>query len=149
MNIKNAGKTRLCFAIVVLFLATLSVRAQDVVVVANPNVQITTITSGELRDIFTGARTSFRDRTHAIPVTLKGGPAHEVFLHNHLGETPDSFRTFWRKALFSGEGAPPKEFGSEAALLQFVAATPGAIGYVSRVNDAFTVKILVVQRISH
>ncbi len=144
-----ASVTRIHFAVLAALFVFSAAHAQDVMVVANPGVQITAITSGELRDIFTGVRSTFRDRSHAIPVTLKGGPAHEVFLRNHLSETPDSFRTFWRKALFSGQGAPPKEFPSESALLQFVAETPGAIGYVSRVNDGVNVKVLVVQRNSH
>jgi len=144
MNI--TGKTLSFSVLAMAVLLNSAVRAQDVVVVANPGVLITTVTSAQLRDIFTGVHSTFPDRSRAVPVTLKGGPVHEVFLRNHLGETPDGFRTFWRKLLFSGQGVPPKEFASEAALLQFVAETPGAIGYVSRVSDGVNVKVLVVQR---
>jgi ABC-type phosphate transport system substrate-binding protein len=77
-------------------------------------------------------------------VILKGGPAHEVFLSHHIGENPDEFRTRWRKAVFTGQGAMPKEFNSERALLEYVAATPGAIGYVSRVTADNPVKVLTV-----
>jgi hypothetical protein len=38
----------------------------------------------------------------------------------------------------------PKEFASEAAVLDYVAVTPGAIGYVSRVKDPEAVKALTV-----
>jgi hypothetical protein len=50
-------------------------------------------------------------------VTLKGGPVNEVFLHHHIRDNPEEFRTRWRKAVFTGQGSMPKEFGSEAALL--------------------------------
>jgi len=114
----------------------------DVLIVANKEVRISEISSAHLREIFTGTRSRLDDGTRAIPVVLRGGPAHEVFLRKHIGDTPDEFRTRWRKALFTGEGAMLKEFTSEAALLEYVAATPGTIGYVSRLSDPGSVKVL-------
>jgi ABC-type phosphate transport system substrate-binding protein len=37
----------------------------------------------------------------------------------------------------------PKTCDSEAALIEYVAATPGAIGYVSRISPQDNVKTLV------
>ena len=98
----------------------------------------------QLRDIFTGARTRFGDGNRAVPVLLKGGPVHEVFLSQIVGDDPDEFRVRWRRAVFTGQGAMPKEFQSEAGVLGYVAATPGAIGYVIRVPDSNAVKVLTV-----
>jgi len=114
--------------------------AQDVVLVANQSVHISEIRDADVRAIFTGEKTRFVDGSHAVPVTLKGGPAHEVFLQNHLGETPGDFRAHWRKAVFTGQGSMPRAFDSEAALIDYVAATPGALGYVSRVSTHENVK---------
>jgi hypothetical protein len=119
-------------------------RAQDVVLVANKDVQISAIRDADLRAIFTGEKTRFADGSHAVPVTLKGGPAHEVFLRNHVRESPDEFRALWRKAVFTGQGAMPKVCDSEAALIEYVAVTPGAVGYVSRVPPEANVKDLPV-----
>jgi ABC-type phosphate transport system substrate-binding protein len=117
-------------------------QAQDVVLVANKSVQISQIREADLRAIFTGAKTRFADGSHAVPVALKGGPAHEVFLSHHLNESPDEFRAQWRKAVFTGQGAMPRTFDSESALIQYVASTPGALGYVSRISPQDNVKIL-------
>jgi hypothetical protein len=117
--------------------------AQDVVLVANKGVKISEITDADLRGIFMGTRTRFADGSHAVPVTLKGGPAHEVFLRNHLSEGPEEFRSQWRKVVFTGQGAMPKAFDSEAALIEYVANTPGAVGYVSRISSQVDVKQLV------
>ena len=114
--------------------------AQDVVLVANKSVQISAIRAADLRAIFTGEKTRFADGSHAVPVTLKGGAVHEVFLRNHLGESPDEFRAEWRKAVFTGQGAMPRAFASEAALIEYVAATPGALGYVSRISPQDNVR---------
>ena len=117
-------------------------RAQDVVLVANKGVRISEITDADLRAIFMGTRTRFADGSHAVPVTLKGGPAHEVFLRNHVGEGPEEFRSQWRKVVFTGQGAMPKACDSESALIEYVANTPGAVGYVSRVSSQDRVKFL-------
>lgn len=116
--------------------------AQDVVLVANKGVKISEITNADLRAIFMGTKTRFADGSHAVPVTLKGGPIHEVFLRNHVGESPEEFRSQWRKLVFTGQGAMPKAFDSEPALIEYVAATPGAVGYVSRVSPQDGVKLL-------
>ena len=116
--------------------------AQDVVLVANKSVQISAIRAADLRAIFTGEKTRFADGSHAVPVTLKGGAVHEVFLKNYVGESPDEFRAQWRKAVFTGQGAMPKTFDSETAVIEYVAATPGALGYVSRISPQDNVKRL-------
>jgi hypothetical protein len=117
--------------------------AQDVILVANKGVSISQITPTQVRELFTGVHSRFSDGSRAVPVTLKGGPAHEVFLKNYVGENPDEFRVRWRKAVFTGQGAMLKELRSESALLDYVAATHGAIGYVSHVTSP-EVKVLTV-----
>jgi hypothetical protein len=118
--------------------------AQDVVFVANKGVQISEIRHTDVRALFTGEKTRFADGSHAVPVTLKGGAAHEVFLKNYIGESLDEFRARWQKALFTGQGAMPRTFDSESALMEYVAATPGALGYVSRILPQYNVKSLPV-----
>jgi ABC-type phosphate transport system substrate-binding protein len=136
------SKTRWLILVLGLTSCWSAARAQDVVLVANKATQISVIKDADLRAIFTGAKTRFADGSHAVPVTLKGGAAHEVFLKNHIGENPDEFRAQWRKAVFTGQGAMPKAFDSESALIEYVAATPGAVGYVSRISPQDEVKCL-------
>jgi hypothetical protein len=142
---KAIAKIRCVAALLVLLSCCAAASAQDVVLVANKDVQISGIANSDLRAIFLGSKTRFADGSHAVPVTLKGGPIHEVFLKNHLSETPEDFRAQWRKSVFTGQGAMPKACDSEAAMLEYVAATPGAVGYVSRVppEAAEKVKLLI------
>jgi ABC-type phosphate transport system substrate-binding protein len=116
--------------------------ARDVVLVANKGVKISEITNADLRAIFMGTKTRFADGSHAVPVTLKGGPAHEVFLKHYVGENPEEFRSQWRKVVFTGQGAMPRAFDSESALIEYVADTPGALGYASRISSHDNVKLL-------
>ena len=137
---------RMNFLWAALALACTGAQAQDVMIVANRESSVSQVTADELREIFTGVRSKFHNGKRALPVVLKGGPAHEVFLRNYIGEDADEFRTGWRKAAFTGQGAMPREFASEAALLVYVAATPGAVGYVSRVSEKDEVMPVIVRK---
>jgi len=136
------SKTRWLITLVAFLGCWCAASAQDVVLVANKGVQISKIKAADLRAIFIGEKTRFADGSHAVPVTLKGGAVHEVFLKNHVGESPGDFQAQWRKAVFTGQGAMPRAFDSESALIEYVAATPGAVGYVSRISPQDNVKSL-------
>jgi len=114
-----------------LFLGCSFAKAQEVVVVANKSVKASDVSDGDLKDVFSGDKSSLKDGTHVVPVTLKGGPAHEAFLRKYLGKNDAAFRAAWRSLVFTGQGSMPKTFDTDAALVEYVAATPGAIGYAS------------------
>jgi ABC-type phosphate transport system substrate-binding protein len=143
---KASNKTRWLIVVLSLLGGCSAARAQDVTLVVNKNTQISEISAADLRAIYMGTKTRFSDGSHAVPVTLKGGPAHEVFLRNYLAERPDEFRAQWRKAVFTGQGAMPRAFDSESALIEFVAATSGALGYVSHVSANDNVKLLTITK---
>jgi len=128
----------------VLLGMALAAGAQDVLIVANRGVSASQISEAQLRDVFIGVRSRLNDGTRVAPVLLKGGPVHEVFLRKHIGDSPEEFRAHWRKAVFTGQGSMPKEFRSQGELLDYVEATPGAIGYVSHLNPKNSVKVLSV-----
>ena len=130
--------------LIVLMLAATAVFAEEVAVVVNPNIKISEVSSSDLRDVFNGDKSSLGG-VHVVPVTLKGGPAHEAFLKAHVGKSDSAFRASWRSLVFTGQGSMPKTFDTEAALVDYVAATPGAIGYVSRSTNREKVKTLVVR----
>jgi ABC-type phosphate transport system substrate-binding protein len=141
-----SNKTRWLIVVLGLLGGCSAAHAQDVILVVNKSAQISEISASDLRAIYTGTKTRLSDGSHAVPVTLKGGPANEVFLRNYLAERPDEFRAQWRKAVFTGQGAMPRAFDSESALIEFVAATPGALGYVSHVSPNENVKVLSVAK---
>src|SRR5882724_799455 len=114
-----------------LFLGCSFAKAQEVVVVANKSVKASDVSDGDLKDVFSGDKSSLKDGTHVVPVTLKGGPAHEAFLRKYLGKNDAAFRAAWRSLVFTGQGSMPKTFDTDAALVDYVAATPGALGYAS------------------
>jgi ABC-type phosphate transport system substrate-binding protein len=123
---------------------TAHAHAQAIIIV-NPGVKATDVSKGDLKDVFTGAASSLKDGSHVTPVLLKEGPAHEEFLSAYLGKNDTAFRAGWRSLVFSGQASMPKSLESEAAMVDYVAHTPGAIGYVAKSSPHEGVKVLTVK----
>ncbi len=119
--------------------------AQDVVVIVNNGVKATAASNDDVRGVFTGEKSSLGDGSHVTPVTLKSGAAHEAFLKVYVGKGDAAYRTGWRSLVFTGQGSMPKTFDSEAAMVEYVASTPGAIGYVSKETGHEKVKTLSIK----
>jgi len=123
-----------------------AIRAQaQVIVIVNPGVKTSEISKSELRDIFTGAATTLPDGTRVAPILLKAGAAHDEFLQAYIGKNDTTFRAGWRSLVFSGQAAMPKSLDSDAAVVEFVAHNPGAIGYISKSSPHEGIKILTVK----
>ena len=118
--------------------------AGDINIVANPSVRADSVTPAELRSVFLEDRRSLSDGSHVEPVLAKGGAAHDAFLRQYVGKSDDDLRTHYRTLVFTGTGAMPKFFDSDADIVHYVARTKGAIGYVSGDFPTAGVKVLVI-----
>jgi hypothetical protein len=67
----------------------------------------------------------------ATVVNLNGGhPLRQRFLAAYLQTDEERYRAYWTVRRHVGKGAPPREVDGVAEMLDFVARTPGAMGYV-------------------
>jgi ABC-type phosphate transport system substrate-binding protein len=134
---------------VFLFVAALSVLSRSamaqVVIIAHPGVKSADISKSDLRDVFTGGATSLKDGSHVTPILLKTGTVHEEFLSAYVGKGDAAFRASWRSLVFSGQASMPKSLDSETAVVEYVAHTPGAIGYIGKSTAHEGVKVLAVR----
>ena len=117
----------------------------QILVIANDDVAAVDVSKAELRDIFTGATSSLKGTAQVTPVLLKQGAVNQDFLGLYVGKSDSAFRASWRSILFSGQGMMPKTLGSDAEVVEYVAHTPGAIGYIGRASPHEGVKILIVR----
>jgi len=131
-----------------VFLATIGVfsgQAKAQLVIANPSVKASDIAKSELKDIFTGSASSLKDGSHVTPVILKAGSVQDEFLAAFIGKADAAFRASWRSLVFSGEATMPKQLDSDAAMVEYVAHTAGAIGYIGKGSAHDGVKVLAVK----
>lgn len=121
-----------------------AVRAQ-VLVIANPGVSTDSVSKAELRSVFTGSATKLKDGAHVKPVLLKEGPTHTAFVTSDLSLSEAGLLVCWRGLVFSGQAVMPRAFESEAAEVEYIAATAGAIGYINASTPHAAVKVLQVK----
>ncbi len=127
-----------------LAVPSLSGHAQ-VAVIANTSVSASEISRADLRDVFTGAASSIKGSGEVSPVLLKGSSTHEEFLDKYIGKSDAAFRAGWRSLLFSGQNTMPKTFDSDAEMVDYIAHTHGAIGYIASSSPHSGVKTLAVR----
>jgi TonB family protein len=127
--------TPILIAFGLLFAGSRSALAADVKVIANASVKTDVISTQELQRLFLQESGSLSNGTRVEPVLEKDGPVHKAFLQEYLGRTEEDLHTYYRALVFTGRGSMPKVLGSDAEVVAYVAATRGAIGYVSSDSD--------------
>ena len=126
------------------FVAAASVfaeRAHAQLIIANPSVKASEASKSDLKDVFTGASSSLGS-SHVIPVLLKSGAASDEFLTAYVGKSSAAFLASWRSLVFSGQATMPKSLDTDAAVVAYIAQTPGAIGYIAKASPHEGVKVI-------
>ena len=102
--------------------------AQVLVVVAHPDTPA--LNEDILQKIYLGKVIEVSGRP-VIPVNLaKGDVSRKAFMEQVMGQDDEKFIAYWTVRRYIGKGSPPREFGTIKEQLEYVRATPGAIGYL-------------------
>jgi hypothetical protein len=117
----------------------------DVKLIAHPDVPDVACSEKNAQRIFLGKKTRWEGGLRVVPVMLRDGDVHEIFVEDLLDRSVAKFEIYWKQAVFTGKGIPPRSFDSELALMAYVADTPGAVGYVAKSTSLRGVKELVCQ----
>lgn len=135
----------LLFAVMILFSFQQTALAVDVVIIANENVIVDEVDYRTIQRIFYGKKSRWPDDTKIIPVMLHSGETHTLFVEEVLKKSVTKFIIYWKQALFTGKGIPPKSFDNENELVRYVAETSGAIGFVSSGARLKDVKRIIIK----
>lgn len=100
-------------------------------IVVNDSVNLSEISHQQIKSIYLGQQTHWPSgnliKLYKLPSTHK---THNSFVKNTLGLYPYQFNRRWQKLVFSGFAVKPSEVIDEQELLDAIAKTPGAIGYI-------------------
>ncbi|HIC47998.1 MAG TPA: hypothetical protein EYM37_07610 [Methylophaga aminisulfidivorans] len=119
--------------ITLLFLVSQDLPAQNVI--ANVQVETKQLSKTTARSIFAMRVHQWSDGTPIKVFVLQDqNPTHNEFCKSILGMFPYQLRRIWDRQVFSGTGAAPVVVNSEQEMLNAVASTEGAIGYISLDN---------------
>jgi ABC-type phosphate transport system substrate-binding protein len=128
-----------------LLLLTGSALMAEVVIIANPSVKASEVSSEELKLVFLGSKSSLSDGSSVEPVLAQAGTAHDAFLKTYVGKSDPALRNHFKSLVFTGKGSMPKSFASDADIVAHVAKTKGAIGYLAAAPAAPGIKRLTVK----
>ena len=104
-------------------------QAEDYVVIANPSLGGVGIEARDLRQVFLGSKSELEGQP-VQPVFARSGTAHQQFASRCLGKSELGLNNYFRMLVFTGKGVLPKSFSTPSEIVDYVARTPGAIGYV-------------------
>jgi ABC-type phosphate transport system substrate-binding protein len=106
---------------------------------------ITSVTKGQLAKMLTKKTTSWKNGNKVMPVDQRvGSKVRDAMSRAVHGRTARAIKNWWNQQIFAGKGVPPPELGSDAKVVSYVNANPGAIGYVSidaPIGDAKSVAV--------
>lgn len=138
-------KGRLLLIVATLMvLSVVDLVAGDVKIIANPSIGTDIISAAELRGVFMVQRKKLKDGSSVEPVLQKEGGVHSAFLKTFLGRDGEEMHMYYQGVVFTGKASMPKELSSDPEVVEYVAKTRGAIGYVSASASTDGVKVLTV-----
>ena len=116
----------------------------DVIIIAHKESPESSLSAKELQEIFLGKRVQWADNSSIHPATVKEDTLHKAFLKQYIKKSPSQWLAHWKRMVFTGNGTPPKQFDSQEELLDYVAETSGAIGYIDEETAVKNVIILQI-----
>ena len=112
--------------------------AAEIVVVVNPANPATRMLNDQAAQFFLGKSNVF------TPVDQgKESPIRREFYQKIASKSLSQVEGIWAKIEFSGKGATPKSFSSDAAVKKAVAADVAAIGYIDKASVDASVKVIL------
>ena len=118
---------------------------QQVVIIANSSVPVDSLSHNGLREVFLGRETIWNNELMVKVVIQKESSAHTFFTRKLMHKSPDQFYRYWREQLYLGHSSLPASFNNEKDLIEYVARTPGAIGYVSTAPESNQIKKIRIE----
>lgn len=115
--------------IFVIFLVAPFIFASDIIIIVNKANDITSMSKNDIQKIYLGKKTTWDNGKTIKVAALRKGTIHDEFLKDFIKKAPSAFTLYWKKAVFTGTGTPPKFFDTESDLMKFISENPDAIGY--------------------
>jgi ABC-type phosphate transport system substrate-binding protein len=116
-----------------------------VAVITHPGVKEIGLSKSKLAQIYLGKLKNYSNGRTIKAVDLpKGSSANKKFYKSVVKKSPAAVKRYWSKLKFTGKGKPPKELGSDREVVQWVANTPGAIGYIDGKYLNKSVKVVLI-----
>lgn len=118
----------------------------EIMVIAHKSLSVDSISIKQAKKLWLGRLKKLGGTRVKVIDQTTGNKAFETFYASVIKKKPSQLEAYWAKIAFTGKGYPPKQLKDDAAVINWVANNPSALGYVdsSAVND--TVKPLLTAK---
>jgi ABC-type phosphate transport system substrate-binding protein len=114
-------------------------------IIVNASNAASSLSRAQISSMFLKRATTWNDGLAAAPVDqLRDSLVRGIFTNRVHNKPVAAINAYWNQQIYSGRGAPPPEMASDAEVIAFVKAQPGAIGYVSERARISDVKVLAI-----
>lgn len=110
----------------------------DVAVIVSAKSSTSTMTAAEISQIYLGRSTALKPFDNADKSAVRA-----EFYSKVTGKDESQMKAIWSKLVFTGKATPPKALGSDAEVMQAVAADPNSIGYIDKSAVGPSVKVIL------
>ncbi|WP_102798552.1 hypothetical protein [Bowmanella denitrificans] len=141
---KTSKYLKLMIGLLLLSLSA-AVSASDAEVIVNADSQVLHLSPAQLRRIFTMRQRQWPNGTLIKVFVLPNqNPLHQHFCKSQLNMFPYQLERLWNKLVYSGLSERPVEVYDQQQMLQVIAQTPGAIGYIGKGMDIQDFGVLLI-----
>ena len=116
----------------------------QVAVIAHKEVPLDTLSKAQLLDFYSCEIKFWSKELPVVVLDLKPQTEAKTSFYKFLGMTASRMKSLWLKKMLMGEGEPPGAVKTEEEMLNKVATTPGALGFVSLKQSNKQVKTLMM-----
>ena len=113
----------------------------EVAVIINPS-NASSVDADTIKKIYLGKSKSFSNGEKVNPVNQDNTTVADEFNDKVIGKSSSQLNAYWSKLIFTGKGTPPEKLASDQAVIDFVAANNGAIGYIDSAKVSDKVKVI-------
>ena len=121
-------------------LSTYTGAAAQTVVIVNADNATRALSARDVRKLFLGKSRILPDGSRAVLVSLDSMMSD--FNRRALRKGDSQVSAAWSRLLFSGRAEPPREFSRASEVIDFIATTPNAIGYIDEASINDSVKVV-------
>lgn len=128
-------------AVTLLFISS-TINAQ-VSIIVNKSVPAISITKAELLDIYSLSTIKWGNGEKAVLFDLRSDDNIKNKFYEYMGKSNSNLKKVWMRAQLTGEGFAPEALNSSTEVVNKVALTPGAIGFVDSKAVTGDVKVIL------
>jgi ABC-type phosphate transport system substrate-binding protein len=143
---KQITRRSFSIALVLLVFAPAISWSADFQVIVNTANPTDILTKEQLGKMFLKKIVKWDTGTPIVPVDQAPiSPVRAVFTKIVHGKAVGAIASYWQQQIFAGREVPPAEKAGDAAVIAFVKANPGALGYITAGVGTDGVKVLSIR----